>query len=117
MNSPKRQAIDYIDFLAATPKVCSALEAARVQPDPSDSPAHDAFTRLLHRLEPDPETLWQEVAPQVRKTEGFLVLDDSTLDKPYSRQIELVIDATWTASRNSRTIYWRDGSTPIGWWI
>ena len=38
---------DYIDFLLATPKVASATEAARVQPERPRPPAHDAFTRLL----------------------------------------------------------------------
>jgi hypothetical protein len=50
-----------------------------------DAPAHDAFTRLLQRLEPDAETLWQEAQTQVNKETGILVLDDSTLDKPFSK--------------------------------
>ena len=45
MNPPRVQAEDYIDFLIATPKVCSATEAARVQPPKPRPPAHDAFTR------------------------------------------------------------------------
>ncbi len=44
------------------------------------APAHDAFTRLLHRLEPDPAALWQEVALLVDRTSGILVGDASTLD-------------------------------------
>ena len=115
MNPPKCQANDYIDFLIATPKVCSALEAARVQPDPADAPAHDAFTRLLHRLEPDPQTLWLEAQSQVRKTEGFLVLDDSTLDKLYAHKIELVT-RHWSGKHhavvkgiNLLTVLWTDG--------
>ena len=61
-----------------------------MQPDQARPPAHDAFTRLLHRLEPDPETLWLEAQSEVRRDTGLLVADDSTLDKPYSRVIELV---------------------------
>ena len=115
MNPPKCQANDYIDFLIATPKVCSALEAARVQPNHAPAPAHDAFTRLLHRLEPDPQTLWDEVQPQVRRAEGFLILDDSTLDKLYSHQIELVT-RHWSGKHhavvrgiNLLTLLWTDG--------
>ena len=115
MNPPKCQAKDYIDFLIATPKVCSALEAARVQPDPADAPAHDAFTRLLHRLEPDPQALWLEAQPQVRNAEGFLVLDDSTLDKLYAHKIELVT-RHWSGKHhavvkgiNLLTVLWTDG--------
>jgi PKD repeat protein len=33
----------------------------RCQPPRPNAPAHDAFTRLLNRLEPDPNALWQEV--------------------------------------------------------
>lgn len=90
MNPPKVGDRDYIDFLIATPKVCSATEAARVQPEQSAPPAHDAFTRLLHRLEPDAATRWHEAAEQVERNGGGLVVDDSTLDKPYARKIELV---------------------------
>jgi len=90
MNPPRVQAEDYIDFLIATPKAASGTEAARVQPAKPKAPAHDAFTRLLHRLEPDAETLWLEAQSQVDLLEGVLILDDSVLDKPYSRHIELV---------------------------
>ena len=90
MNPPKVSDRDRIDFLIATPKVCSATEAARVQPEQAAPPAHDAFTRLLHRLEPDAATLWREAAGQAERHGGVLVLDDSTLDKPYAEKIELV---------------------------
>lgn len=70
MSAPKVHAGDYIDFLIATPKACSGTEAARVQPDQPDPPAHDAFTRLLTRLEPDPGTLWTKAQTQVRRRRG-----------------------------------------------
>jgi putative transposase len=115
MNPPRCTPEDYIDFLLASPKAVSALEAARVQPDRPGRPAHDAFTRLLHRLEPDPEALWQEVAPLVRKGDGVLVVDDSTLDKPYAHQIELVCQH-WSGKHravvwgiNLITLVWADG--------
>jgi hypothetical protein len=44
----------------------------------------------LHRLEPDADSLWREAQPQVILDEGVLVLDDSVLDKPYARHIDLV---------------------------
>ncbi len=90
MNSPKVTDEAHINFLIATPRVRSATEAARVQPDQPAPPAHDAFTRLLHRLEPDTATLWREAAGQVTRCGGILVVDDSTLDKPYARKIEWV---------------------------
>ena len=69
MNPPRCTTEDYIQFLLATPTVCSATEAARVQPDrpaaETPAPADDAVTRLLHRLEPAPDALWDEDRPPV----------------------------------------------------
>jgi hypothetical protein len=119
MNAPKVVADDYIDFLIATPKACSATEAARVQPDTPAPPAHDAFTRLLTRLEPDPDTLWAESEAQVRRSEGVLVVDDSTLDKPYATAIELV-SRHWSGKHravvqgiNLVSLLWTDGDRHI----
>ena len=101
----------------------SATEAARVQPRAARAPAHDAFTRLLHRLEPDPATLWQEVEGQVERTRGVLVLDDSMLDKPYARKMELV-HRHWSGTHhdvvdgiNLITMVWTDGDAvvPCDW--
>src|SRR5262245_34717162 len=115
MNAPRCTEEDYIQFLLATPKACSATEAARVQPDRPNKPAHDAFTRLLHRLEPDPATLWAEVAPLVRRRDGVLVVDDTTLDKPHSHHIQLVT-RHWSGKHwqvvsgiNLITLVWTDG--------
>src|SRR4051812_6744479 len=90
MNAPKCQPEDDSNYLVASPRVVSGTEAARVPPAPAHPPAHDAFTRPLHRLEPDPATLWAQAAPQVRRGQGVLVLGDSTLDKPYARKIGLL---------------------------
>ena len=86
MNPAKVTDEDYIQFLLATPKVCSATEAARVQPEEAKAPAHDAFTRLLHRLEPDALTLWREAAPQVERQGGVLVAVSYTHLDVYKRQ-------------------------------
>lgn len=119
MNPPKCQEDDYINFLIATPKTCSATEAARVQPKQLDPPAHDAFTRLLHRLEPDAETIWQEAKTQVDFCDGILAFDDSTLDKPYARQMDLV-SRHWSGKHhrvvrgiNLMTLLWSDGDRHI----
>ena len=118
MNAPKVASDDYIDFLIATPKACSATEAARVQPDQPHPPAHDSFTRLLTRLEPDPDTLWTE-EPQVQRSAGVLVVDDSTLDKPYATAIELV-SRHWSGKHhavvqgiNLVSLLWTDGDRHI----
>jgi len=119
MNAPRCTALNYVDFLVATPRTCRCTEAARVQPDSPKAPAHDAFTRLLHRLEPDAETLWTEAQPLVEKTGGVLVIDDSTLDKPSARKIELVT-RHWSGKHrevvrgiNLITLLWTDGDRKI----
>lgn len=90
MNPPKCDDLDYINFLIAAQQVFSNVEAAKTHPAEEQAPAHDAYTRLLQRLPPDSEALWDEVKPLIQRTGGVLVVDDSTLDKPYARQMALV---------------------------
>lgn len=119
MNQPKVQSEDYVQFLLASPRQFTCTEAARVQPDQPAPPAHDAFNRLLTDLEPDPETLWQEARPQIRLDDGVLILDDSTLDKPYARKIDLV-GWHWSGKHhrpvkgiNLLTLLWTDGDRHV----
>ncbi|HEX6624856.1 MAG TPA: transposase [Pyrinomonadaceae bacterium] len=119
MNPPKCSDDDYINFVIATPRSVSATEAAKVQGDEEQAPAHDAFTRLLHRLEPDAATLWGEARTQVTLTQGILVIDDSTLDKPYARKMELVT-RHWSGKHhavvsgiNLITLLWTDGDRHV----
>jgi putative transposase len=118
-NAVKCRDTDYIDFLIASPRSFTCMEAAKVQPESTDPPAHDAFTRLLHRIEPDPETLWDEARPMVRLRGGLLVLDDSTLDKFYAKKIDLVA-RHWSGKHkrvvwgiNLVTLVWTDGDRII----
>jgi hypothetical protein len=82
--------MDYINFLIAAQQVFSHMEASRTHPAEEQAPAHDAYTRLLKRLPPDSEMLWQEVEPLVDRERGVLVIDDTTLDKPYASKTGLV---------------------------
>jgi putative transposase len=83
MNPPKCNALDYIQFLIGSQTSFSAVEAARTHPDGKEGPAHDAYTRLLYRIQSDGDALWHEAQKLelVKRKEGMLVLDDSTLDK------------------------------------
>lgn len=115
MNPARVTPEDYIQFLIGSPKVVSATEAARVQPERPAAPAHDAFNRLLSRLEPEPDALWDEVRPLIDPDHGVLVIDDSTLDKPRARHIDLV-GYHWSGNRhavvrgiNLITLLWSDG--------
>jgi hypothetical protein len=119
MNPPKVNEYDYISFLIGTQQVYSCTEAERVQPDQENGPAHDAVTRLLHRLETSTDRLWQEAKEQVDLSKGVLIADDSTLDKWYSRQIELVT-RHWSGKHkrvvsgiNLLTLLWTDGERYI----
>jgi putative transposase len=115
MSQPKVSDLQFIDFLLASPSQATATEAQRTQPDSADPAAHDAYTRLLHRLEPDSDALWVEVQPDVRRTTGVLVLDDSVLDKPYARKMDLV-HHLWSGKHHRvvkgidlLTLLWTDG--------
>jgi len=120
MNSPKCDELDYINFLIAAQKVFSNTEAAKCHPAAdSEGPAHDAYTRLLHRCRSDAEVLWQEVKPCVALVGGILVVDDSTLDKFYARMIELVT-RHWSGKHhrvvqgiNLISLLWTDGEAHL----
>jgi putative transposase len=117
-NAIKCRDTDDIDFLIASPRSFTCTQAASVQPASNHPPAHDAFTRLPHRLEPDPETLWREARPVVGRG-GAPVIDDSTLDKPYAKKIDLVA-RHWSGKHkrvvwgiNLITLVWADGDRVV----
>lgn len=119
MNPAKCDALDYIQFLIAAQRVFTCTEAARCQPDAAQAPTHDAFTRLLTRQPPDTEALWQETKGLVMRHAGLLVLDDTTLDKPYARHIALVT-RHWSGKHhrivlgiNLISLLWTDGAALI----
>ena len=115
MNPPKCDALDYINFLVAAQRAFSAVEAARTHPAGEEGPAHDAYTRLLQRAPADGEALWQEVEPLVHRTNGVLIIDDTTLDKPYASKMALVT-RHWSGKHRSVvqginlvSLVWTDG--------
>jgi hypothetical protein len=110
---------DYVDFLIASPRQVTATEAARCQPESDSAPAHDAFTRLLQRLEPDATVLYEEARGQIQLSRGCLILDDSVLDKPYARKMDLVAHL-WSGKHHRVvkgigliTLLWTDGDRHI----
>ena len=115
MNAPKVRDIDYIQFLIAAQRAYTCTEAARCAAIAS----HDAYTRLLSRLPPDTAALWREVEPLVQPTHGLLVVDDTTLDKPYARKMGLVT-RHWSGKHhavvggiNLATLLWTDGMSSL----
>ena len=103
----------------AAANVFTCTEAARCYPEGSDSPSHDAFTRLLQRLPPDTEALWIESTHLVRPGEGVLIVDDTTLDKPYAKKMDLVYRQysgkhhSVVNGINITTLVWTDGNSVI----
>jgi len=103
MNPPKCDDLDDIHFLIAAQKFFTCTEAARCQPEGEKAPAHDAFTKLLSRK------------PFVDLRKGLLILDDTTLDKPYARKMDLVT-YHWSGKHQRvvkgialLTLLWTDG--------
>jgi putative transposase len=118
MNLPKYSREEYIQFLIASPKNTTCTEASKCSPD-DNHPAHDAINRLLARQPVDTEALWQESQHLIRKDRGVIVLDDSTLDKPYSQKTDLV-SYNWSGKHhktvkgvNLQTLLWSDGNKII----
>jgi hypothetical protein len=119
VNPARCKDLDYIHFLIASVDVFTCTEAAKCQPSGIDSPSHDAFTRLLQRQPPDTDALWNEVNDIVQLQNGFLVADDTLLDKPYAKKMDLV-HRQWSGKQhrivngiNVCTLLWTNGSAMI----
>lgn len=115
-NSSKCTDFDYINFLVAASNVYSCTEAARCYPSTNDAPSHDCFTRLLQKQPLDTEPLWAEVRKFVTLKDGFLIVDDTVLDKPYSEKIGFV-RYQWSGKHHHTvkgigliTLVWTDGN-------
>ena len=119
MNPAKCDEHDYIHFMIATPKPSVASRPLGCSDANTDAPAHDSFTRLLTRQPTNTEALWTEAREMVGLDTGVLVLDDSTLDKPYAKRIELVT-RHWSGKHhrvvkgiNLISLVWTDGRAII----
>jgi hypothetical protein len=116
INLPKCTDLDYINFLIAASYVYSCTEAARCFPSSTAAPSHDCFTRLLQKQPSDTEPLWTEVKKLVTPKEDYLIVDDTTLDKPYSKKIGFV-RYQWSGKHHRTvkgiglvTLLWTDGN-------
>jgi putative transposase len=123
-NPPRCDDEDYIDFLIASQRQFTCTEAARSQPEGESKadippPAHDSFTRFLQRLPQDTEALWNEASNLIDPKSGLLVIDDTTLDKPYADKMNYVT-YHWSGKHHSVvkginliTMLWTDGKSLI----
>lgn len=87
----------YCQFLLASQKEFSATALESLKDDLS----HDKVTRWLQNTKLTPRLLWENVESLVDKEDGFLILDDSVLAKPYSKEIGLT---KWQYSGNIHRI-------------
>lgn len=76
----------YASFLIGNQNRYSGLELSKVV---RNKMAHDSVSRWLSDYEPKPPELWNQAKPLVKIKAGYLVVDDTTLDKRYSRKNEL----------------------------
>lgn len=81
--------MDYINFLVAATCNVSCVKAAECYSENGIVVTHDTFNRFLTRQSLTPEKLWSEVEPFIEKRTGWLILDDTVIDKIYSKRIEL----------------------------
>ena len=82
----------------------------------TNAPSHDCFTRLLQKQPSNTEPLWAEVRKFVTLKDGFLIVDDTVLDKPYSEKIGFVRHQ-WSGKHHRTvkgiglvTMLWTDGN-------
>jgi hypothetical protein len=76
----------YTNFLIGNRNRYSGVELSKVSPN---NMAHDAVTRWLSSSNYTPSDLWRHVQSLVNLREGYLVGDDSLLNKQCSRKNEL----------------------------
>jgi putative transposase len=77
----------YTNFLIANQNRYSGVELAKVTP--IKGMRHDSVTRWLIKANYQPQELWEIVKKRINHKTGYLVVDDTLIDKRYSRQNEL----------------------------
>jgi len=76
----------YTKFLIANKNNYSAVEPSKVK---DNYLSHDTISKWLREKEPAVQNIWNYAKGMVQKETGYLVVDDSVLDKSFSRKNEL----------------------------
>lgn len=76
----------YSQFLISTFGRYSVSWLARLL---DNKPAHDSWNRWLSQTKLKPNILWEDIQHLVDFNDGYLIVDDSVIDKWYAEQIEL----------------------------
>ena len=88
----------YMGFLIAEPKSLTCTRLAEVT-----DISHDSVNRFLNREDYQPKDMFNEVKNELQLTGGVLSVDDTVLDKPYSRTKEL-ISHFWSGKHHKTVI-------------
>lgn len=88
MNKQKCSEYLYVQFLIAAQSNFTSTEFSKVSP--VNGMAHDSPTRMLSGEKLTPNILWKNVKEYVDVNSGFLIVDDSVLDKPRAQEMDLV---------------------------
>ena len=76
----------YTKFLIANQNKYSGVELSKTS---SSNLSHDSVSRWLKEQEFESKNLWSHVKNMIEKEAGYLIVDDSVLDKRFSRNNEL----------------------------
>lgn len=119
MQPQKVDPIQYVSYIIASylASTCTTVSKCLSAIDPTV--AHDAVRRMLERQSQHTETLKKFAEPFMSKMGGYLIVDDSTLDKLYSRKNDVVY-RVWSGKHhrvvqgiNLITTVWSDGKKII----
>lgn len=112
---PQPSDLDYINFLIASRCDVSCIKVAECLSNDSNQVSHDSLNRFLSRQSLTSEVLWIEVEPFIDRKAGWLVLDDTVVEKIHSRKIELTY-FQWSGKHHKVvkeigliTLVWTDG--------
>lgn len=107
---------DYIDVLIAFFGGISCVKGAECFSEIGRVISHDLINRFLTKQVLDPDTVWNEVEQFIEKRNGWLILDDTVIDKIYSKHIELTY-FQWSGKFHKVvkgiglvTLVWTDGT-------
>lgn len=75
----------YCQFLIASQKEFNATSFASIK----ESVSHDKITRWLNNTKLTPKILWEHTKSLINMNNGYLLIDDSVLNKSYSNKIGL----------------------------
>lgn len=109
MNKPKCSEYLYIQFLLAAQNNYTCTELSQVAPIDM---AHDSPTRMLAREKLTPKILWKNVKAHIDLNDGYLIADDTVIDKVRSQLLSL---AKWQYSGTHHKVVKGIGLETIIW--